>query len=79
MLIMLNNEYLGLIRMAQDHGGYDMNYQVDLRYDEHGTDNVKIMEAYGCAAGCSSQATSGPSSGRARRRSARPGPCWSRS
>ncbi|WP_433140106.1 glyoxylate carboligase [Actinomadura nitritigenes] len=48
VLVMLNNEYLGLIRMAEDHGGYDMNYQVDLRYDEHGTDNVKIMEAYGC-------------------------------
>lgn len=49
VIVMLNNEYLGLIRMAEDHGGYDMNYQVDLRYDEHGTDNVKIMEAYGCA------------------------------
>ncbi|MFD0903385.1 glyoxylate carboligase [Actinomadura sediminis] len=49
VLIMLNNEYLGLIRMAQDHGGYDMKYEVDLHYDEYGTDNVKIMEAYGCA------------------------------
>ncbi|MBO2458928.1 glyoxylate carboligase [Actinomadura violacea] len=49
VLIMLNNEYLGLIRMAQDHGGYAMNYEVDIRYDEHGADNVKIMEAYGCA------------------------------
>lgn len=49
VLIMLNNECLGLIRMAQDHGGYAMQYEVDLHYDEHGTDNVKIMEAYGCA------------------------------
>jgi tartronate-semialdehyde synthase len=49
VLIMLNNEYLGLIRMAQDHGGYDMNYEVDIHYDEAGTDNVKLMEAYGCA------------------------------
>ncbi|MEV5827868.1 NAD(P)-binding domain-containing protein [Spirillospora sp. NPDC052242] len=49
VLIMLNNEYLGLIRMAQDHGGYAMKYEADLHYDEYGTDNVKIMEAYGCA------------------------------
>ena len=47
VLIMLNNEYLGLIRQAET--GYHMNYQVDIHYDEHGTDNVKIMEAYGCA------------------------------
>ena len=26
-----------------------MNYQVDIHYDENGTDNVKVMEAYGCA------------------------------
>ncbi|MQY03303.1 glyoxylate carboligase [Actinomadura macrotermitis] len=49
VLIMINNEYLGLIRQAADHGGYAMNYQVDIHYDEAGTDNVKIMEAYGCA------------------------------
>jgi tartronate-semialdehyde synthase len=49
VLIMLNNEYLGLIRMAEDHGGYDMNYEVDIHYDVCGTDNVKIMEAYGCS------------------------------
>jgi tartronate-semialdehyde synthase len=49
VLIMLNNEYLGLIRMAQDHGGYDMNYEVDIHYDTTGSDNVKIMEAYGCS------------------------------
>lgn len=32
-----------------EHVEADMNYQVGLRYDEHGTDNVKIMEAYGRA------------------------------
>jgi len=46
VLIMLNNEYLGLIRQAEI--GYDMNFEVDIHYDEAGTDNVKIMEAYGC-------------------------------
>jgi tartronate-semialdehyde synthase len=46
VLIMLNNEYLGLIRQAER--GYEMNYQVDIHYDEKGTDNVRIMEAYGC-------------------------------
>ncbi|WP_446684951.1 glyoxylate carboligase [Kibdelosporangium persicum] len=49
VLIMLNNEYLGLIRMAEDHGGYEMNYEVDIHYDTVGTDNIKIMEAYGCS------------------------------
>lgn len=47
VIIMLNNEYLGLIRMAEE--GYSMNTEVDLHYDEHGTDNVKVMEAYGCS------------------------------
>ncbi|GAA3445689.1 glyoxylate carboligase [Planomonospora venezuelensis] len=47
VLIMINNEYLGLIRQASIP--YDMNYQVDIHYDEYGTDNVKIMEAYGCS------------------------------
>lgn len=47
VLIMLNNAYLGLIRQAS--AGYGMNYQVDIHYDETGTDNVKIMEAYGCS------------------------------
>jgi tartronate-semialdehyde synthase len=47
VLIMLNNEYLGLIRQAEI--GYEMNYQVDIHYDEFGTDNVKVMEAYGCS------------------------------
>jgi tartronate-semialdehyde synthase len=47
VLIMLNNEYLGLIRQAEI--GYRMNFEVDIHYDTFGTDNVKIMEAYGCA------------------------------
>ncbi|MFC4337708.1 glyoxylate carboligase [Salininema proteolyticum] len=47
VLIMINNEYLGLIRQASL--GYDMNYQVDIHYDEAGTDNVKLMESYGCS------------------------------
>lgn len=47
VLVMLNNEYLGLIRQAET--GYNMNYQVDIHYDEYGADNVKIMQAYGCA------------------------------
>ncbi|OEV06686.1 glyoxylate carboligase [Streptomyces nanshensis] len=47
VLIMLNNEYLGLIRQAEI--GYGMNYQVDIHYDDFGTDNVKVMEAYGCS------------------------------
>lgn len=47
VLIMINNEYLGLIRQASL--AYDMNYQVDIHYDEFGTDNVKVMEAYGCS------------------------------
>ena len=47
VLIMINNEYLGLIRQASIP--YEMNYEVDIHYDEYGTDNVKIMEAYGCS------------------------------
>ncbi|MGH8877774.1 MAG: thiamine pyrophosphate-dependent enzyme, partial [Stackebrandtia sp.] len=47
VLIMLNNEYLGLIRQAEME--YEMNYEVDIHYDEYGADNVAIMEAYGCA------------------------------
>jgi tartronate-semialdehyde synthase len=43
---MLNNEYLGLIRQAEI--GYEMNFEVDIHYDAYGSDNVKIMEAYGC-------------------------------
>ncbi|HZE39763.1 MAG TPA: glyoxylate carboligase [Stackebrandtia sp.] len=47
VLVMLNNEYLGLIRQAEID--YDMNYQVDIHYDAYGTDNVTIMEGYGCS------------------------------
>jgi tartronate-semialdehyde synthase len=47
VIVMINNEYLGLIRQAET--GYDMNFEVDIHYDEHGTDNVKVMEAYGCS------------------------------
>ncbi|MEU3770912.1 glyoxylate carboligase [Amycolatopsis keratiniphila] len=47
VLIMLNNEYLGLIRQAET--GYEMNFEVDIHYDKIGTDNVKVMEAYGCS------------------------------
>lgn len=46
VLVMLNNEYLGLIRQSEI--AYGMNEQVDIHYDDHGTDNVKVMEAYGC-------------------------------
>lgn len=47
VIIMINNEYLGLIRQASIP--YEMNFQVDIHYDEAGTDNVKLMEAYGCS------------------------------
>ncbi|HEY1573068.1 MAG TPA: glyoxylate carboligase [Pseudonocardiaceae bacterium] len=46
VIVMLNNEYLGLIRQAET--GYGMNTEVDIHYDDHGTDNVLVMEAYGC-------------------------------
>lgn len=49
VVIMLNNEYLGLIRMAER--GYGMNTEVDIHYDEHGTDNVAVVRAYG-GTGC---------------------------
>lgn len=47
VIVMLNNEYLGLIRQSEQ--GYGMNYEVNIHYDECGADNVKIMEAYGCS------------------------------
>ncbi|WP_241561016.1 thiamine pyrophosphate-dependent enzyme, partial [Streptomyces orinoci] len=47
VLIMLNNQYLGLIRQAEL--GYGINYQVDIHYDETGTDHVALMHAYGCS------------------------------
>lgn len=48
VIIMLNNEYLGLIRQAEGDA-FGVETEVDLHYDEHGTDNVRIMEAYGCS------------------------------
>ncbi|MCW2939897.1 MAG: glyoxylate carboligase [Actinomycetia bacterium] len=47
-IVMINNEYLGLIRQAELP--YDMNYAVDLHYGEGGVDHVKVMEAFGCPA-----------------------------
>jgi tartronate-semialdehyde synthase len=48
VIVMVNNEYLGLIRQAEL--GYDMNYAVDLHYGEGGIDHVTLMEAFGCPA-----------------------------
>lgn len=46
VLVMLNNAYLGLIRQAEMK--YDMNYAVDIAYDEsYGIDHVKVMEGMG--------------------------------
>ena len=42
VIVMVNNEYLGLIRQAELP--YDMNYAVDLHYGEGGIDHVKLME-----------------------------------
>jgi tartronate-semialdehyde synthase len=48
VIVMVNNEYLGLIRQAEL--GYHMNYAVDLHYGEGGIDHVKLMDAFGCPA-----------------------------
>ncbi|MEV4474356.1 glyoxylate carboligase [Nonomuraea sp. NPDC049504] len=48
VIVMINNEYLGLIRQAELP--YGMNYAVDLHYGEGGIDHVKAMEAFGCPA-----------------------------
>ncbi|MBF8191131.1 glyoxylate carboligase [Nonomuraea sp. K274] len=48
VIVMINNEYLGLIR--QSELPYGMNYAVDLHYGEGGIDHVKAMEAFGCPA-----------------------------
>jgi tartronate-semialdehyde synthase len=48
VIVMINNEYLGLIRQAEIP--YDMNYAVDLHYGEGGIDHVKVMDAFGCPA-----------------------------
>ncbi len=48
VIVMLNNEYLGLIRQSEI--SYDMNFAVDLHYDKNGVDHVKLMDAFGCPA-----------------------------
>jgi tartronate-semialdehyde synthase len=48
VIVMINNEYLGLIRQAEIP--YDMNYAVDLHYGQNGVDHVTLMEAFGCPA-----------------------------
>src|SRR5690606_17646193 len=48
VIVMINNEYLGLIRQAEIP--YGMNYAVDLHYGEGGIDQVKAMESFGCPA-----------------------------
>ncbi len=46
VIVMVNNEYLGLIRQAEIP--YDMNFEVDLHFGEHGIDHVKVAAAMGC-------------------------------
>jgi tartronate-semialdehyde synthase len=48
VIVMVNNEYLGLIRQAEIP--YEMNYAVDLHYGEGGIDHVQLMAAFGCPA-----------------------------
>ena len=46
VLVMLNNGYLGLIRQSERK--YEMNYAVDIAYDDsYGIDHVKVMEGMG--------------------------------
>jgi tartronate-semialdehyde synthase len=46
VIVMLNNAYLGLIRQSELK--YDMNYAVNIDYDEsYGMDHVKVMEGMG--------------------------------
>jgi len=46
VLVMINNAYMGLIRQAEYK--FEMNYGVDLAYDEsYGMDHVKVMEGMG--------------------------------
>ncbi len=46
VLVMINNGYLGLIRQSEIK--YEMNYAVDIAYDEsYGIDHVAAMEAMG--------------------------------
>lgn len=48
IIVLLNNEYLGLIRQSEE--AYDMNYAVDLHFGTNGVDHVKLMDAFGCPA-----------------------------
>ncbi len=46
VLVMINNGYLGLIRQSEIK--YEMNYAVDIAYDDsYGIDHVGVMEAMG--------------------------------
>ncbi|MGA9859898.1 MAG: glyoxylate carboligase [Solirubrobacteraceae bacterium] len=46
VLVMINNGYLGLIRQSEIK--YEMNYAVDIGYDDsYGVDHVAVMEAMG--------------------------------
>jgi tartronate-semialdehyde synthase len=46
VIVLLNNAYLGLIR--QTELGYDMNYAVNIDFDDsYGVDHVKVMEGMG--------------------------------
>jgi tartronate-semialdehyde synthase len=58
VIVMINNEYLGLIRQAEIR--YDMNYAVDLHYGEGGIDHVTVMEGFGCPAAASRSPASPP-------------------
>jgi tartronate-semialdehyde synthase len=54
VVVLLNNSYLGLIRQAER--GYDMDFEVQLGFDNvnspevqgYGVDHVKAAEAFGC-------------------------------
>jgi tartronate-semialdehyde synthase len=54
--VVVNNSYLGLIRQAQR--GFDMDYQVDLSFENinapglsgYGVDHVAVAEGLGCKA-----------------------------
>ena len=56
VIVLFNNAYLGLIRQAER--GYDMNFQVQLGFDNinspdspaSGVDFVKVTEGFGCRA-----------------------------
>jgi tartronate-semialdehyde synthase len=46
VLVMINNAYMGLIRQAEYK--FEMNYGVDLSYDDsYGMDHVRVMEGMG--------------------------------